>query len=450
MRFALYHATMRDAIEDVKHIITEQYLQIDNGIRKRGYQHGLNLMATIMHFDIENVFALAYRDSKGRIREGNLTAWPDVESGESEWFTFRVATVSDTSIIDSENEEVVNQVLPFFRQDKSQYKNFLARIHTYPNGAQLLVGYDMRHVNQLEATMLGVVVENSIVSILAALACSIILAYWINRRLRLINRTCARVIAGNLDERAPSNGSADEFDQLSVNFNAMLAWISQLIHSIKDSTNSLAHDMRTPLSRHRIGLTKMLERDDLPESTRQMLQDAVAEVDRIVELYDAILNISRAESRVVVGNFSECNLHDILQNIIELYEIFAEQNNVTISLQCDDNLTLNGEHQMLAQAIANLVDNALKYAPEHSTVAIDAMQSPQGITISVSDEGIGIPEEEYEKVKQRFYRLDKSRTTSGTGLGLSLVDAVMRLHQGTFILAPNTPKGLRAILQFPY
>lgn len=449
MRFALYHATMRDALEDVKHTINEQYLQIDEGIRKRGYQHGLNLISTIMHFDIENVFALAYRDSKGRIREGNLTAWPEVSASTQEWFTFRVATLPQPSIIDSENDKIISQMLPFLHQDDTQYKNFLARIHTYPNGAQLLVGYDMRHVNQLRATILGVVVENSIVSILAALACSILLAYWINRRLRLINRTCARVIAGNLEERAPSNGSADEFDQLSGNFNAMLSWISQLIHSIKDSTNSLAHDMRTPLSRHRIGLTKMLEDDGLPDNTRQMLQNAVSEVDRIVELYDAILNISRAESRVIVGNFTDCNIHAILQNVVELYEIFAEQNAITLTLHCDPTLTLNGEQQMLAQAIANLVDNALKYAPPHSTVTITAVRSAQAITIQICDEGEGIPEAERENVKQRFYRLDKSRTTSGTGLGLSLVDAVMQLHQGKFILESNTPRGLKAILQFP-
>lgn len=447
MRMTLYRATVRESVDEVKRTVNEQYFQIDQGIRKRGYQHGLNLMAAIIHFDIENLFVLAYIDKNGVLREGNLTAWPDMTPAEGEWFTFRVASMPSDMTMPLENEKLLGSFLGTRTTQDLETRTFLARIHTYPNGAQVLVGYDMRHVKQMREMLFSVVVDNTIMSVLAAIVCSFIISYWINRRLRLINRTCEAVIDGDLDVRAPTSGGRDEFDQLATNFNAMLAWITQLIHSIKDTTNALAHDMRTPLSRHRIHLTRLLERPDFPEEHTPAVQAAIDEVDNIVTLYDSILNISRAESRAAIENFSEFNLRELLNNIIEIYELLAEQRSIRILLSCDDTLTLHGEQQLVAQAVANLVDNAVKYAPDDSVVTIAGAGSADAITITVTDSGPGIPAEEREKVKERFYRLDKARTTPGTGLGLSLVNAVMQLHGGDFTLGDAAP-GLKATLRF--
>lgn len=447
MRMALYRATVREAVDEVKRTVNEQYFQIDQGIRKRGYQHGLNLMGAVIHFDIENLFAIAYIDKNDVIREGNLTAWPEMTPAEGEWFTFRVASMPTSMPLPTEPERFLGTFQSTRAIEGMETRTFLARIHRYPNGARLLVGYDMRHVSQMRSMLFSVVVENTVMSLLTAIICSLIIAYWINRRLRLINRTCTGVIAGNLEERAPTSGGRDEFDQLATNFNAMLAWITQLIHSIKDTTNALAHDMRTPLSRHRIHLTRMLEQPDFPAKHKASLQAAVDEVDTIVTLYDSILNISRAESRAAIENFSEFNLHELLTNVVEIYELLAEQRSIRIVLSCPESMMLNGEQQLVAQAVANLVDNAVKYSPEQSEVSIAATGTSQHVTVTITDAGPGIPAEEREKVKERFYRLDKARSTPGTGLGLSLVDAVMRLHGGNFTLGDAAP-GLKATLRF--
>jgi signal transduction histidine kinase len=255
-------------------------------------------------------------------------------------------------------------------------------------------------------------------------------------------------MGGNLDERAPTSGSKDEFDQLAQNLNAMLGWIAQLIHSIKDATNALAHDMRTPLSRHKIHLTQMLKTKELPDNCREPLQQAVEEVDRIVELYDAILNISRAESRATVENFAPFDVYALLIDVVELYETLVEQRKMTLGLSCAPDIQITGERQLIAQAVYNLVDNALKYAPEGTEIKVSCERRDGETVIAVRDFGPGIPPEERERVKERFYRLDKSRSTPGTGLGLSLVDAVMQLHRGRFVLENASP-GLRAMLVFP-
>lgn len=449
MRMTVYRATVREAIDEVQRTINEQFFQIDQGIRSRGYQHGLNLMAAVIHFDIENLFALAYIDKNGVMREGNLTAWPEMTPAEGEWFTFRVASLPEDMTLPEENEKLLGSFISTRASQAIETRTFLARTHTYPNGAKLLVGYDLKHVKQMREMLFDVVVDNTIMSLLAALLCSFIIAYWINRRLRLVNRTCEGVMDGDLDERVPTSGGRDEFDQLAINFNAMLSWINQLIHSIRETTNALAHDMRTPLSRHRIHLTRLLEKPDLPEEHKTAIQQAVDEVDNIVQLYDSILNISRAESRAAVENFTHFNLHELLVNVVEIYELLAEQRNIRITLSCANDITLHGEQQLVAQAVANLVDNAVKYAPDDSAVTISATSTHDHITITISDSGPGIPVEEREKVKERFYRLDKARTTPGTGLGLSLVDAVMRLHGGEFILGDATP-GLTATLRFKH
>jgi signal transduction histidine kinase len=449
-RIVMYHATIDEAIEDVQTIVSEQFLQIDRGITTRGYQHGLNLIAASLSFDVENMFALSYMDRDGVIREGNLTGWPDValQEEEEEWFTFRVTSVVEDSVLSKADDVTLSSWIPLTRRNDIEVRHFIARVHEYPNGAKLLVGYDLRQVNRMRSLLFDVVIENTIISVVAAFLCSVLIAYWINRRLRTINRTCKNVMSGDLDDRATSSGGNDEFDQLAQNLNAMLAWISQLVSSIKDATNALAHDMRTPLSRHKIHLTQMLDRKDMPATSRELLQQAVDEVDRIVELYDAILNISRAESRATVENFSQFNVHALLTDVVELYETFAEQKHITLKLVCDPAMPITGERQLIAQAVYNLVDNALKYSPEHTEILVSCTAQEKGVEICVRDQGPGIPEEEYERVKERFYRLDKSRSTPGTGLGLSLVNAVMHLHRGRFWLE-NAQPGLRANLLFP-
>lgn len=449
-RIVLYHATIDEALDDVKTIISEQFLQIDRGITMRGYQHGLNLIAASLSFDVENMFALSYMDREGTIREGNLTGWPEIafEEEEEEWFTFRVTSVVDNSALRRADDVALSSWIPLSRHSDIEVRTFLARVHEYPNGAKLLVGYDLRQVERMRSLLFDVVIENTIVSVIAAFLCSVLIAYWINRRLRTINRTCKTVMLGNLDERAPSSGGNDEFDQLAQNLNAMLGWISQLVTSIKDATNALAHDMRTPLSRHKIHLMQMMDNKTLPETYHEPLQHAVEEVDRIVELYDAILNISRAESRATVENFAEFDAYALLTDVVELYETFAEQKHITLKLECDPNMRIMGERQLIAQAVYNLVDNALKYSPERTEIRVSCHAVEHRIAIVVRDQGPGIPAEERERVKERFYRLDKSRSTPGTGLGLSLVDAVMHLHRGRFVLEDGEP-GLKASLFFP-
>jgi signal transduction histidine kinase len=273
------------------------------------------------------------------------------------------------------------------------------------------------------------------------------------RRVEAVNRTSASIIQGDYAERVPLTGSGDEFDQLAANLNGMLDQIERLMLGMRQVTDNIAHDLRTPLSRLRARLeVTLLER---PDVTRygEALADTIAETDRLLGTFNALLNIAEAEAGVRRETMAVVDLAEIARSVADLYEPVAEERGLSLGLDLPSPSPVRGDRHLLSQAIANLVDNALKYTPSGSIALTlrrigEAGRGSDQIVLEVADTGPGIPAERREQVFDRFVRLEHSRSTPGNGLGLSLVRAVARLHGGDVRLEDNHP-GLKAIMILP-
>jgi signal transduction histidine kinase len=274
------------------------------------------------------------------------------------------------------------------------------------------------------------------------------------RRVEQVNRTAERVVAGNLSDRVPLRGSNDEFDQLAANLNGMLDQIERLMIGMREVTDNVAHDLKTPLARLRARLELALLGSPSSDAKSDAIRAAIDEADRLLATFNALLSIAEAEA--ARGNAGESlDLGQVAQAVVELYEPVAEEKGFVLRLDGAPGTTIRGDRHLLSQAIANLLDNALKYA-EGGTIAITVGRSGDRASVEVADQGPGIPAADRESVFDRFVRLEPSRSTPGNGLGLSLVRAVARRHDGGVTLADagglgpaHGRPGLRVRIEFP-
>ncbi len=266
------------------------------------------------------------------------------------------------------------------------------------------------------------------------------------RRIELINRTSREIMSGDLTKRIPTSQSDDDFDALADNLNRMLDQIELLMDGVRRVSDNIAHDLRTPLARLRRGLESLRMSDVQGESRQDLIDSAVNEADGLIATFNALLRIARIESEARREGFDEIELKALLRDVGDLYGPVAEEKGLEFKLACESSMTIYGDRDLLFQAFANLLDNAIKYTPAGGSIAVSADDGRRGVTIC--DTGPGIPESEWDKVLQRFYRLDHSRTSAGSGLGLSLVSAVAKLHGIALTLGNNDP-GLCVTLQMP-
>jgi len=267
------------------------------------------------------------------------------------------------------------------------------------------------------------------------------------RRVETVNRTSERIIHGDLSQRVPVSGSGDEFDQLAGNLNAMLDQIEHLMNGVRQVTDNIAHDLRTPLSRLRARVeVTLLEKPDALRYA-EALRDTIAEADRLLGTFNALLSIAEAEAGSRRDAWGVVDLAEIARSVADLYEPVAEESGFRLLAAIDETLPVRGDRHLLSQALANLLDNALKYA-QGGDVSLSATAQGDSARIEVEDHGPGIPADRRDAVFDRFVRLERSRSTPGNGLGLSLVRAVTKLHAGQCWLEDNKP-GLRVILTVP-
>lgn len=272
------------------------------------------------------------------------------------------------------------------------------------------------------------------------------------RRIDSISSTASKIISGNMSERVPVTKRNDEFDGLATNLNQMLDRIEQLMQGLKDVTDNVAHDLKTPLSRLRNQAEAALREGTSEEKRREALEATITESEKLIKTFNALLMIARAEAGAPSGAFAEVDLSAVVRDVSELYGPVAEESGLEIDVKVTDGILLRGNRELLGQAMVNLVENALKYVetrdgnPGHITIGV--RQDGDRVLIEVADDGPGIPEAERERVLERFVRLEKSRTEPGSGLGLSLVAAVARLHRGAFRIEDNAP-GVRAVIDLP-
>jgi hypothetical protein len=266
-------------------------------------------------------------------------------------------------------------------------------------------------------------------------------------RLDSINRISREVMAGDLSQRLPLTRAGDEFDSLAENLNRMLERTERLMKGMRSVTDSIAHDLRTPLNRLRNRLEGVVNHPLSEAETRGEIEAAVEETDTLISTFNALLLIAEAEAGLAREAMEPVDLPNVVEGIAELYGPVAEEKGVTLAVAPSGAARIEGNKRLISQALANLVDNAIKYTPEGGAVRILVEHTSAGTALSVADNGPGISATDRPRVLERFVRLEASRNSPGTGLGLSLVAAVARLHDARFELADNKP-GLKATLVF--
>jgi signal transduction histidine kinase len=268
-------------------------------------------------------------------------------------------------------------------------------------------------------------------------------------RVNSIRQTVSAIMHGDLKHRLPTHLNDDELNTLTLTINGMLEQIELLVHGVRNVSNSIAHDLRTPLAELRSRLEELALIRPPAEQTFAEIDGAVADVDRVIRIFDALLRLAEIDAGMRRSGFVALDMADLAANAVEFYAPAAELKNIDLAFRSEGPLWVSGDPILLAQALGNLIDNALKYAPVNGAVGVAVARRSDGIAeVSVSDNGPGIADPEKNKVVERFYRGDASRGTPGVGLGLSLVQAVAKLHGSALVLSDQKP-GLRAAVCIP-
>jgi signal transduction histidine kinase len=248
------------------------------------------------------------------------------------------------------------------------------------------------------------------------------------KRVEEVNQRVQRIIAGNLRERLPHRTVDEPFSRLAVIVNGMLDEMETLIHALAGVGNDIAHDLRTPLTRARLTLERGRTNATTLEQLQTVADKAISGIDQSLTIITALLRLAEIENSRRSAGFGSVPLHEMLREVCDIYEPIAENKNIALQVQVTDRLTVRGDRDLLIEAVANLVDNAIKFTPEGGKVDIELLRRDGNTVVRVTDTGCGISEQEREAVLRRFYRSDKIRNTPGVGLGLNLVAAIVRLH----------------------
>ncbi|ASP90724.1 sensor histidine kinase [Sinorhizobium meliloti] len=340
----------------------------------------------------------------------------------------------------------------FTDESRAERHVALAQVLVLDNGLRILVGRDLQ-----EPEKFRVLVRQALMVALGIMGLGA-LVIWFGigrnalRRIDRMSEASTKIMAGDLSQRLPTNGSGDEFDRLSESLNAMLERIEKLNEGLKQVSDNIAHDLKTPLTRLRNKAEAALA-DTEGSNQSGALEQIIAESDQLIRTFNALLMISRVEAGSAVAEMSEVDLARIVADCVELYEPLAEDKEMRIEAEAAPGVAISGNRELISQALGNLIDNAIKYAEgaENPLIRVEMMRSDRHVVLTVADHGPGIPENMRGEVVKRFVRLDESRSKPGTGLGLSLVDAVMEMHRGSLELSATEEdgRGLAVRMVFP-
>ena len=357
---------------------------------------------------------------------GNLDRWPKNASINNDWIEFQLEINEQTS------ETHVAR----------------AKIFRLPGKYGLLVGRDIHQLTEAKRRIIQALTWGLAIMVMLAFLGGVVLSRRTVRKIERINQTTQSIMSGDLSRRVPVTDRNDDFDQVADNLNQMLDRIQMLMEDIRRVSDNIAHDLRTPLARLRQHLEEARLEEDPSSKSAMNLEQSIKEADSLLGTFNALLRIARIEAGQVRAGFGDVDFHSLLEDIVEFYEPLIEEKNQTLETTIDANIVSQGDRDLLFQAFANVLENAIKYTPDKGNLSVSLIRLNTELVITIADNGPGIPASERDKVFRRFYRLDQSRSSSGNGLGLSMVSAVISLHNGSIDLEDNIP-GLRTIIRLP-
>jgi len=392
-----------------------------------------------------NLYLIA--DPNGRILSGNVESLDggvlDVEGWTRSPFSYQ--RYGDSSIIDRGNAR------PGSRAGENRHEA-IALVLRLPNRMIVMVGRDLGEPERFRNVVRRALVVALGMMSLGGLAIWYLVGRRALKRIDIVSEASVRIMGGDLAGRLPVTGSGDEFDRLSENLNIMLTRIGSLNEGLKQVSDNIAHDLKTPLTRVRNRAEAALAGQKNTAEYRETLEAIIAESDQLIRTFNAILMISRLEAGYSTEAVSKVDLAELVRDVVELYEPAAEEVGVTLGAKVDGAFAVDGNRELIAQALSNIVDNAIKYseATEGKPQVVVGLARVGGeISLEVTDNGPGIPDEaDRQRATERFVRLEKSRSRPGSGLGLSLAKAVMKFHGGRLDLSPRDP-GLSVSMIFP-
>ena len=354
---------------------------------------------------------------------GNLTGWP--------------AAVTATEI-------------PYDLMVSRAGRTSMARVQRFdlPDGSQLLIGRDVKTPASLRALLTSALLWSLVLLALLGSVGGLVMQRLFHRMIARISVTAMAIAQGDLGQRVRVTGRGDEFDRLAETINDMLDRIGRLMDGVREVSNSIAHDLRTPITRARTRLEDAAEHAASPADLRAALCRAVTDLDGVTSVFDALLRIAEIEAGTRRSAFADIDLAPVLAELAELYTAPAEERGLTLVFKAPDSLPIHGDRDLVGQAVVNLLDNALKFSPPNGVVHLRADRSPSSVTMTIQDAGPGIPPRDRGRATERFFRGEQARQTPGSGLGLALVEAVAQLHGGMLTLEDAAP-GLRAVLTLP-
>ncbi len=357
---------------------------------------------------------------------GNLKAWPSTATAARGWTEFRGSEPSP---------------------DPTSRPLLRAMLETFPGGDRLLVGRDISDLDRFtDRIKIAVILGVALIFVLAGVA-SILVTRRTVGRIESINATSRAIMLSGLDKRIPLRGTHDEWDRVAENLNLMLDRIETLMGEVKQVSDNVAHDLRTPLTRMRGRLEKAYHGPRIDADDQSLIGDTIADLDAVLRIFSSLTRIAQIEAQARKGAFRTVNLVEITSEVVELYDAAAEQDGTRLTIAGDREVLVSGDRDLIFDAIANLVDNAIKHGRAGGKVVVANETIDGQPVVSIADDGPGIPIDQCEHVFKRFYRLEQSRYTPGNGLGLSLVAAVARLHGARIELLDNAP-GLKLRLWF--
>jgi len=327
--------------------------------------------------------------------------------------------------------------LDVIRAGRASHSRLLA--HRLADGGILVVGRDLDDLLRIETLVLRSLGIGSLVAGLLALSGALLFRRMIEKRLAAIRRTTAKIGAGDMNWRVPMGKNDDEFSRLSHDINIMLDRIQTLMDGVRDVSNAIAHDMRTPLARIRAKLDQAIKGERDAEILAQAAAEAIAEIDDLVGVFHKLLQIAEVESGGRRQGLAAVPLGELVNDMAELYDALAEERGITLTSRVVGTPIARGDRDLLAIALVNLLDNAVKYAGDGATITLSAEERPDRLVLCVRDNGPGIPAEQRPGVLKRFVRLDASRHLPGNGLGLSMVAAIAGIHDGILELDDAEP-----------